>query len=146
MAQTDAQPSPQPHSSPQVLEEPSIPGAAKVAAVGGGVIASVCCGTGLIAVIATLFGAGSVVAFLTTWVDMQGVTLISTAFVIALVLGLTAWVTRRARAALSSEDGRRVFGRTLYRLAAWALAGYIVYFIIVNMLLTLFGFEYANAM
>ena len=144
MAQTDAQPSPQPHSSPQVLEEPRIPGGAKAAAVGGGVIASVCCGNGLIAVIATVFGAGGVVAFLNSWVSMQGVTLISTGFAMLLVAGIAAWVTRRARAGLSAVDGRRVYGRTLYRLAAWGLGGYIAYFIIVNALLSLFGFEYAT--
>jgi hypothetical protein len=73
---------------------------------------------------------------------MQGVTLLSAAFAIVLVLGLAGYLTRHARAGMSAPDSRRVFGRALFRLAGWALAGYAAYFIVVNMVLELVGFEY----
>ncbi len=144
MAQTSVQPAAQPLSSPCVLEEPHIPMSGKLAAAGGGVIASVCCGQGLIAVLATVFGAGSVVAFTTTWVRMQGVTLISAALAIGLVLAIAGRVTRHTRTELAPQDSRRVYGRALFRLTGWALAGYVAYFIVVNAVLSLVGFEYAG--
>jgi hypothetical protein len=106
------------------------------------VLASVCCGGGLLAVIATVLGAGGVVAFLRSWVEMQGVTLISTALAIGLVFALAAYVTRRAAAGVPAPETRGMYRRTLYRLAGWALGGYVAYFIVVNMVLSLFGFEY----
>jgi hypothetical protein len=142
MVQMNVQPDSQPQSIAPGLEEPAIPLGGKLAAAGGGVIASVCCGKGLIAVLATVLGAGSVVAFTTSWVKMQGVTLVSAAFAIGLVLAIAAHLTRSAREGMGSVDARRVYGRTLLRLTGWALGGYVVYFIGFNMVLSLVGFEY----
>lgn len=144
MSQTRVQPQPQQAPSTQVLDEPRIGGGSKACAAGAGVLGSVCCGGGLAAVIATSIGAGGAVSFMRTWGNMQGVTLISTGLAIVLVLALSWFVTRRARAGLAPAAGRHVFGRALFQLAAWALAGYFVYFIVINALLSLAGFEYAG--
>lgn len=144
MSSTKVQPKPPEAPSNQVLDEPRIGTGSKACAVGAGVLGSVCCGGGLAAVIATAIGAGGAVSFMRTWGNMQGVTLISTGLAIALVLALSWFVTRRARADLAPEAGRQVFGQALFRLAAWALAGYFVYFIVINALLSLAGFEYAG--
>lgn len=145
MSQTQAQPGPQPAASPQTLDEPHIGGSAKACAAGAGVIGSVCCGGGLAAVTATGMGAVGAVTFMRSWGNMQGVTLISTTVAILMVVGLSWFITRRARVGLPAEAGRRVFGRAFFRLAAWALAGYFVYFILVNMILSMVGFEYAGS-
>jgi hypothetical protein len=38
-----------------------------------------------------------------------------------------------------------MYRRSLYRLAGWALGGYVAYFIVVNMVLSLVGFEYLKS-
>ncbi len=137
-----------PRSSPQaapetrtLIQEARVPNSAKACAVAGGVIGSVCCGTGVVALIATIIGSASLANW-TLWGGMQGLTLMSTGVVLLLVLGLAALVTRQARAGLAGSDGRRVYMRALSRLAAWGLVGYAAYFIIVNMILQIAGFHY----
>ena len=93
---------------------------------------------------ATAVGATGVALFFRSWISMQGLTLISVAVAIALVLGVAAVVTRRARPGLAPADRRQVYGRALTRLAGWALAGYVAYFIVVNMVLDLVGFKYPS--
>jgi hypothetical protein len=124
------------------LEEPQITSAGKACAVGGGVIAAVCCGGGLAAVVATLLGAVGAVSFMRTWANMQGITLLSTLFAILLIVGLARWLTRGYRQELSPAQYRDVFRRTLFRLSAWALAGYMFYMVVVTTVLNLIGFEY----
>ena len=145
MVELNVQPGSQPSPGARVLDDPPLPAACKAAAAGGGVLASVCCGGGLLAVIATVVGAGGTVAFLRSWVEMQGVTLVSTALAIALVLGLAAYVTRRATAGMPAAETSGMYRRSLYRLAGWALVGYVAYFIVVNMVLGLVGFEYLES-
>ncbi len=144
MSQLKVQPDPQHAPSTQILDGPHIGGSSKACAAGAGVLGSVCCGGGLAAVIATGVGAGGAVTFMRTWGSMQGVTLISTGLAILVVLALGWFGTREVRAGLPAEAGRQVFGRALFQLCAWALAGYVVYFIGVNTLLSLVGFTYAG--
>ncbi len=146
MSETHTQPGPQPAPSPQTLDEPHIGAGSKACAVGAGVIGSVCCGGGPAAVIATWMGAVGAVTFMRTWSNMQGVTLISTGFAILLVLALSWFVTRRARVSLAPDAARRVFGRALFVLAAWGLAGYFIYFVVINVILDIAGFEYPGGM
>lgn len=68
--------------------------------------------------------------------------MISTLIAILLVVGLAWWITRRARAELPRQQYRRVFRRSLFRLSAWALAGYMAYMVVVSAVLSLAGFEY----
>lgn len=77
-----------------------------------------------------------------SWANMQGITLISTLVAILLVIALAWWVTRRQRAELPRPQYRRVFRRSLFRLSAWALAGYMIYMVIITMILSLVGFEF----
>ncbi len=97
---------------------------------------------GLAAVVATAIGAVGAVGFMRSWANMQGITLISTLVAILLVIGLAWFVTRRARAELPRQQYRRVFRRSLFRLSAWALAGYMAYMVIVTAILSLVGFDY----
>ncbi len=93
------------------------------------------------AVVATATGAVGAAVFMRSWANMQGITLISTLVGILLVVGLAWWLTRRCRASLPRQQYRRVFRRTLFRLSAWALAGYMAYMVIVTTILSLVGFE-----
>jgi len=77
-----------------------------------------------------------------TWANMQGVTLLSTLFAIALIVGLAWFLTRRQRVELPRDAYRRVFRRTLFRLSAWALAGYMAWMVVVSAILNMVGFEY----
>jgi Ca2+/Na+ antiporter len=79
------------------------------------------------------------------WGNMQGVTLISTALAIALIVWLARFVTRHERAALPADAYRHVFRRSLFRLSAWALAGYMAYMVVVSMVLNLIGFQYPES-
>jgi hypothetical protein len=144
VSQPQAQPSAEPAPSPQFLEEPRLSAGHKAGALGAGVLSSVCCGAGPAAVIATGLGATGAVAWMRSWANMQGVTLVSTGLAIAIVAGLALVVTRRARAGLAPIAARQVYGRALFRLAAFALAGYFLYFIVFNAVLALAGFEYAG--
>ncbi len=94
------------------------------------------------AVAATAIGAVGAVGFMRSWANMQGITLISTLIAILLVVALAWWLTRRARAELPRQQYRRVFRRSLFRLSAWALGGYMAYMGIVTAILSLVGFEY----
>jgi hypothetical protein len=123
------------------LETPR-PNAGKACALGAGVLGAVCCGGGLIAVGATVVGATGAALFMRSWVDMQGITLISSTLAIVAVLALAAWTSRRARAGLAAQDARHVYGRTVMVLGAWALGGYFAFYVIAGSLLTLIGFEY----
>lgn len=145
MSQIDVRPSPQTSTDTGLLADARIPVAAKTCAVGAGVMSSVYCGTGVVAAVAAAVGAGGVLAFTKSWVQMQGLTLVSAAFAIAVVLGLAAWVTRRARASVPAGARLRIYQRSLVRLAAWALGGYAVYFVLVNMILGLLGFKYSTS-
>lgn len=82
------------------------------------------------------------VQFMRSWGNMQGVTLISTLAALALVVGLAYVTVAPRRYALPPTEFRRLFGRNLYRLSAWALGGYMVYMVIVSTVLTLVGFKY----
>uniref|UniRef100_A0A7C1FTS2 Uncharacterized protein n=1 Tax=Thermomicrobium roseum TaxID=500 RepID=A0A7C1FTS2_THERO len=77
-----------------------------------------------------------------TWANMQGITLLSTLFAILLILGLARWLTRGYRRELPPAQYRDVFRRTLFRLSAWALAGYMIYMVVVSAILNLIGFQY----
>jgi hypothetical protein len=77
-----------------------------------------------------------------TWANMQGITLLSTLFAILLIVGLARWLTRGYRQELPPAQYRDVFRRTLFRLSAWALAGYMFYMVVVTTILNLIGFEY----
>lgn len=77
-----------------------------------------------------------------SWANMQGITLLSTLLAILLIVGLAWWLTRRARAELPRREYRRVFRRSLFRLSAWALAGYMAYMVVVTAILSLIGFDY----
>ena len=77
-----------------------------------------------------------------SWANMQGITLISTLAAILLIVGLAWWQTRRLRARLPRQQYRRVFRRSLFRLSAWALAGYMAYMVVVTAILSLVGFDY----
>ena len=94
------------------------------------------------AVAATAIGAIGAVGFMRSWANMQGITLISTLVAILLVVALAWWLTRRARAELPRQQYRRVFRRSLFRLSAWALGGYMAYMVVVTAILSLVGFEY----
>ncbi len=80
-----------------------------------------------------------------TWGNMQGVTLVATSVAVLLVLSLSWFVTRHVRTRSVPDDRPRVVGRVLFRRSAWALAGYFVYFFVINMLLGLAGFDYAGS-
>lgn len=73
---------------------------------------------------------------------MQGITLISTLFAIALIVGLAYWQTRQYRRTLPRPQYRDVYKRTLFRLSGWALAGYMAYMVVVSSVLNLVGFQY----
>lgn len=73
---------------------------------------------------------------------MQGVTLISDVLAILLVLALAWWQTRRFRTHLPLADYRRIFGRSLFRLSAWALGGYMAFMVFSSIVLRLVGFQY----
>ncbi|MPY79825.1 MAG: hypothetical protein GEV04_15425 [Actinophytocola sp.] len=107
-----------------------------------GMLGAVCCGGGLVAAGAMVFGATGAAVFMRTWAEMQGITLIFSTLAVLVILALAALVSRGARAGLSAEDARRVYGRTVLVLGAWALSGYFAFYIIVDSVLTLIGFEY----
>lgn len=94
------------------------------------------------AVAATLLGSVAAVKFMRSWGNMQGVTMISNAVAILLVVALAAWQVWPLRRTVPSAHFRRLFARSLYRLSAWALAGYMAYMVIGSMILTVTGFEY----
>ncbi len=89
------------------------------------------------AVAATAIGAVGAVGFMRSWANMQGITLISTLIAFLLIIGLAWWMTRRARAQLPRQQYRRVFRRSLFRLSAWALAGYMAYMVVISAVLGL---------
>lgn len=128
--------------SPRTIQEPALSIPAKSCAVGSGIIGSVCCGHGLVAMIATAAGATGVAAFVESWGLMQGLTLISFAFTVSVMLLLTLAVTRRARAGLAPAERRRVYGRSMARLGGWMLGGYFFMFVIVSAIAGLAGFKY----
>lgn len=90
------------------------------------------------AVVATAIGAVGAAEFMRSWANMQGITLLSTLAAILLVVGLAWFVTRKQRANLPPEGSRRVFRRSLFRLSAWALAGYMAYMVVIGSVLGLF--------
>lgn len=73
---------------------------------------------------------------------MQGLTLLSTLLAILLVVGLAWWLTRRQRRELPPEGYRHVFRRSLFRLSAWALAGYMAYMVVISGIISALGFQY----
>lgn len=76
------------------------------------------------------------------WANMQGVTLISTLAAVAIVVGLAYLTVAPRQRSLPSAEFRRLFGRNLYRLSAWALGGYMFYMVVVSTFLKLVGFRY----
>lgn len=94
------------------------------------------------AVAATLVGSAAAVHWMRSAASMQGTTLIMDVVAIGLVALLAWWQTRKARAWLRPTDYRRVFGRAFYRLAAWGLAGYMVYMVFGSALVSLLGVTY----
>ena len=64
------------------------------------------------------------------------------ALLATLIVGLARWLTRGYRQELPPAQYRDVFRRTLFRLSAWALAGYMFYMVVVTTILNLIGFEY----
>ena len=98
------------------------------------------------AVAATAVGAVGAVGFMRTWGSMQGLTLISSTFAVLVVLALTVFVTRRARAGLAPADRRSVYLRSLTRLGGWALAGYFAWVVVGNSIMALISFKYPGAM
>lgn len=136
-----------PEAAPSALSaSPAAPVGAggKTCAVGAGVLASVCCGNGIVTVLATVAGATGVVGFATHWMGMQGLTLLSVAVAVLIVLAAAALGTRRARAGLPDEQRRQVYLQATGRLAVWALGGYALYFVVVNAVLTVVGFKLAK--
>jgi len=79
-----------------------------------------------------------------TWVAMQGFTLVSDLIAAVLIIVLARYQTRRYRSWMRPADYQRVFKRSLVRLAAWGLAGYMVYMAVITPLLTLMHFSYAK--
>lgn len=146
MTASQTQPAVQPAPATRSLEEADVGRGSKTCAAGAGVVGAVCCGGGAAAVAATAVGAIGAAGFMRTWVSMQGVTLISSTFAVLVVLALTVFVTRRARAGLAPAEGRRVYLRSLTRLGGWALLGYFAWVVIGNIVLTLINFKYAGAM
>lgn len=143
MSQPDARAMPLVAPSPQTINEPSLGTPAKAAAVGTGIVGSVCCGSGLATMIGTGVGATGAVAFMHNWgAGGQGLELISFAFVVAVMLLLTRRVTRRAREGLAPAEGRRVYGRSLGRLSAWMLGGFIFMTVIVSTFATIVHYSY----
>lgn len=142
MSHPETMPAPMPASGTQTIEEPALNIPAKSCAVGGGIIGSVCCGHGLVSLVATVAGATGVMAFVGSWGAMQGLTLISFAFTVSVVLLLALAVTRRARAGLAPAERRRVYGRSTARLGGWMLGGYFFMFVVVNAIAGLAGFKY----
>lgn len=73
---------------------------------------------------------------------MQGLTLVSDVVVVLIVLSLAWWQTRSFRTYLAPKDYRRVYGRSIYRLAVWTLAGYMFYMVFSPVVMALVGFQY----
>ncbi len=96
------------------------------------------------AVAATMAGSAAAVAWMRSFVAMQGFTLISDVVAILLVVGLAWWQTRRFRPWMAPTDYRGLFQRSLLRLSAWALAGYMAYMAVLDPLLRVVGFHYAT--
>lgn len=135
-----AAPAPMPRTL--TLEEVRLDGKGRACSVGAGVAGSVCCGGGIVAAVATGLGAAGVVGFTRSWGGMQGLTLLSAFFAIALVVGVALFTTRHARRELPRDAYPAVLRRSLFRIGSWALAGYAVYFIGVNAVLNAAGFQY----
>lgn len=89
-------------------------------------------------------GSAAAVGFMRTWVAMQGFTLASDLVAAVLILLLAWYQTRRYRGWTRPADYRRLFKRSVLRLAAWGLAGYMVYMAVITPLLTLMHFSYAH--
>lgn len=77
-----------------------------------------------------------------SWGGMQGFTLVSDVVAIAIVLALAWWQTRRFRQGVHPADYRRIYGRSLFRLSAWALGGYMLFTVFSSVVLRLVGFQY----
>lgn len=79
-----------------------------------------------------------------SWAAMQGFTLVSDVVAVLLILLLARYQTRHYRPWMRPADYQRVFRRSLLRLAAWGLAGYMAYMAMLDPLLHTIRFTYAS--